>query len=193
MTLTEEQRERMQKNKERALEIRRRKALERGSSCSSRAVEDITSSSGKREIANAHCTFGTGQKRQKLSQESHGAISEMGQDKCSEDTDDGEGGVVLEDFEVDASALITKKEAKEKYCLPEGTLVVCSFEEKDNPHRRGWIPMKLYRRSEIRQRARDRFGGLDGLVAERTRRMEKRYLKDLEITKDVFKNNRNRS
>jgi hypothetical protein len=73
------------------------------------------------------------------------------------------------------------------YCLPEGTLAVCAFSEKANPHHKGWTPMKLFNRSEIRRRARERFGGIEGLIAERQMREDKRFQKDLERTKDVFR------
>merc|ERR1712176_753125 len=95
--------------------------------------------------------------------------------------------VELEEFEINASSFVSKKEAKEMYCLPEGTLAVCSFGEKDNPRNRGWTKMKLYDRSEIRTRARKRYGGMEGLIAERESRIMKRFKKDLEETKDVFK------
>jgi XPA protein C-terminus len=73
------------------------------------------------------------------------------------------------------------------YCLPEGTLAVCSFVEKENPRNKKWAPLKLYNRAEIRRRARERFGGLEGLVKERQRRVEKRFRKDMETAKNVFK------
>ena len=98
-----------------------------------------------------------------------------------------EDGMVLEDFEINASSLLTKKEAMSLYCLPEGTLEVCEFVEKENPLKKGWTPMKLFSRSEIRQRARKRFGGLDGLVEERKKREMKRLQRDLEQTKDLFR------
>jgi hypothetical protein len=47
--------------------------------------------------------------------------------------------------------------------------------------------MKLYRRSEIRERAHKRFGGLDGLVAERNMRRERKFAKDMEAAADIFK------
>lgn len=98
-----------------------------------------------------------------------------------------EDGMILEDFEINASSLLTKKEAMSLYCLPEGTLEVCEFVEKDNPLKKGWTSMKLFSRSEIRQRARKRFGGLDGLIEERKKRELKRLQRDLEQTKDLFK------
>merc|ERR1712194_343652 len=73
---------------------------------------------------------------------------------CKEDAE-------LEEFEVGATEFVSKKEAKEKYCLPDGTLDVCAFKEKDNPHQKKWTPMKLYKRSEVRMRSRERFGGVD--------------------------------
>ena len=47
--------------------------------------------------------------------------------------------------------------------------------------------MKLYSRAEIRRRARERFGGLDGLIAERDRRAEEGFCKDLEKNKNLFR------
>lgn len=93
----------------------------------------------------------------------------------------------LEEFEIAASKFVTQREAKQVYCLPEGTLAVCSYVEKTNPRGKGFKPMKLYDRAEIRRRARERFGGLDGLIAERNRRAEERFRKDLERNKDLFK------
>jgi len=88
---------------------------------------------------------------------------------------------------VGASPLVSKREAMQTYCLPEGTLAVCTFEEKDNPRHKGWAPLKLYKRSEIRRRARARFGGVEGLVEERKKRAEKRFRKDLKTAEDIFK------
>jgi hypothetical protein len=92
----------------------------------------------------------------------------------------------LEDFEVDASPWVNKMEAMKVYCLPEGTLVVCAFEERENPRNKGWTPMKLYHRAEIRRRARERFGGLQGLVEERKKREERKFQKDFDKAKNMF-------
>jgi len=99
---------------------------------------------------------------------------------------DDDDGMVLEDFEINATPLVTKKEAMSVYCLPQGTLDVCEFVEKENPRKKGWTPMKLFSRSEIRRRARNRFGGLEGLVEERKKREMNRLKRDLEETKNVF-------
>lgn len=95
--------------------------------------------------------------------------------------------VQLEDFEVDASSHVTAAEAMKKYCLPQGTLDVCEYIEKDNPRNAKFSKMKLYLRSEIRRRARDRFGGLEGLQEERRKREMKRFQKDFEDVNNVFK------
>lgn len=90
---------------------------------------------------------------------------------------------------------ITKTEAKEVYCLPEGTLAVCAYEEKiptkynkfnKNNNKKKNCVMKLYSKREIEQRSYQRWGGLEGLLKERQRRAQKQLLKDLEDTKDIF-------
>jgi hypothetical protein len=143
--LTEEQLERIRQNRERALEIQKRKR--------ERIFDDQTNNEGK------------GTKKQIV----------------------GEEDLELEDFEINASKFVTRKEAKEVYCLPDGTLDVCCFTEKENPHGRGLKPMKLYERTEIRRRARERIGGLTGLIAERERRRNKKFQNALESTKNLFK------
>ena len=151
--LTEEQKETIRKNRERALEIQMKRKIQRennvGSKVEVSSEEDIVK---KRRIE-------------------------------SEVADSDE----LEEFEVNASKYVTQKEAKQMYCLPDGTLAVCPFVEKENPRGRGFKPMKLYCRVEIRRRARERFGGLAGLITERKRREEKRFHKDLESTKNIFR------
>ena len=92
----------------------------------------------------------------------------------------------LEEFEVGASKYVTKKEAMKTYLLPEGTLAICKFEEKPNPHNKKFQPMKLYDRAEVRRLSRERFGGLQGVIEERKRRQDKRFQKDLDETKDLF-------
>jgi DNA-repair protein complementing XP-A cells len=73
------------------------------------------------------------------------------------------------------------------YCLPIGTLNVCNVEERDNPHNPKWKPMKLYRRSEVRRRAHERYGDMDGLIAERTKRRQRKLHKDMEEAQNIFK------
>jgi hypothetical protein len=155
-SLTDEQRERIQRNRERALEIQRRRKLE--------AQQTSQEEAKRRKV--------TPRKRQ----------SKIDTQDDKEDTD-----VELEEFEKDASAWVTKKEAMKVYCLPEGTLAVCACEEKANPRNKGWTPMKLYNRAEIRRRARERFGGLQGLIDERRAREEKAYERDLLQADKVFK------
>lgn len=146
--MTEEQKERIRKNKERALELRK--------------------------------------KRNQLSSSPAGGTKSPGSEKRQK-REEEEEEVDLEEFEVGASEFVTKTDAMKIYCLPEGTLAVCQFVERENPKRKGWKPMKLYYRSEIRKRARERHGGIAGLVAERKSRAEKRFQKDMEQAKDVFR------
>jgi DNA-repair protein complementing XP-A cells len=157
MVLTEEQKERIRINRERALEIRKRKLEE----------EEKQQKKGKEEDTKAQ------EEEQTKKQNSETAFT----------VDDEE----LEAFEEGASEYVTKQEAMKMYCLPAGTLSVCEVVEKPNPRNGAWNSMKLYRRSEVRRRARQRFGGLEGLIAERGNRAEKRFEKDLERTKDIFR------
>lgn len=168
--LTPEQLERIRKNRERALELQRQRKL-----CRIAPEDEEGRRTGDEHGAGGAAGSGTAPPLKRLKR-----------------TKVEEEDVELEDFEVGASEFVTKKEASTVYCLPEGTLAVCQFVERENPHRKGWTPMKLYVRAEIRRRARERFGGLDGLQHERRRREETRFLRDLEKTKDVFRNTSSR-
>jgi XPA protein C-terminus len=187
MTLTEEQKERIRQNRERALEIQRQR---------------------KKELEKSHVNNDTNspitpQKRQLLDRNHDGGGSSPCKRERSADTKPPtptttttSGGTSqtqdvreaddLEPFEEGASEYVTKAEAKKMYCLPEGTLAVCKVVEKDNPRHKGWSKMKLYYRTELRQRAHKRFDGREGLAAERKRREDERFYKDLQKTKNIF-------
>jgi XPA protein C-terminus len=156
MELTAEQRDRMQRNRERALEIQKKR---REAADAARSLVVVSPEEGEEEIK--------AKRRRKLD-----AIKDE---------------EPLEQFEEGASEYVNKTEAIKMYCLPEGTLAVCEYVEKQNPRHKSWVPMKLYHRSEIRKRARERWGGMEGLIAERRRREEKKFMNDLEKTKDIFK------
>jgi len=93
---------------------------------------------------------------------------------------------VLEDFEIEASTHITKEQAMKMYCLPQSTIEMCSFVVKDNPKCNKFAPMKLYSRQEVRKRARDKYGGIQGLQKEREERQMKRLQRDLQSSQDLF-------
>jgi hypothetical protein len=182
MALTEEQQEKIRKNRERALGIRQKREEERR-----RVVEGSVSSN-----AEPSCSVGGTHLLEKAETSDHKRRKVTGgaDGFVRGDEDGGEKEEVeLEDFEIGASTFVTKREAMQTYCLPDGTLAVCSFVEKENPRQKGWSSMKLYDRAEIRRRARDRHGGIEGLAAERKKRAEKRLRNDLETTKDIFKRN----
>lgn len=155
MELTEEQRERIRVNRERALEIRKRREEERIK------VEELRG--GK-----TGGSLGGGKGKREGVEE--------------EEEDD----IELEEFEKGASQFVTRTQAMKVYCLPDGTLSVCSYVEKSNPQQSTWSAMKLYYRSEIRRRGRERFGGLQGLIEERARREQKRFERDYKCAEDIF-------
>ncbi len=157
------------------MEIRRRKLQE--------AEAKAKAEQAKKEAAGT--TTGT---NTKLGKQSSGGNSNKNEPKKGYKCDEKEHEttVELEDFEIDASPYVTKQEAMKKYCLPAGTLEVCDYIEKDNPRQSKWSKMKLYHRSEIRRRARERWGGLEKLQEERRRRENKRSEKDMEEGYRVF-------
>jgi len=172
MALTEEQRERIRQNRERALRIKKER-MER------LARERLEESNKKRRLNNND----EGEASQgKPSNDTLVSSKKQKLDSAKEEEED----VKLEDFELGASDWITKSEAMKMYCVPQGTLAVCQVEEKPNPRHASWKPMKLYIRSEVRQRARKRFGGLEGLVEERSKRRQKQLERDMAKARSIF-------
>lgn len=202
MALTEEQRKRIEDNRKRALEIKRKRKIEK-----EKNEKDAVTDAG-----NVPCVFEAGgfagseekvetqnkkRREERLTDVATGKNEARGNSnarhilngsttRTNEDSIGNDDESSLEDFEIDAAPHISQTEAQRTYCVPLGTLAVCSFIEKDNPHKRGWSKMKLYDRAEVRRRARKRFGGKGRLVEERERRKKKRFEKDLQEMKDVF-------
>ncbi|KAL7527645.1 hypothetical protein ACHAWF_002259 [Thalassiosira exigua] len=191
MVLTEEQRKRIEENRRRALEIKRKRQQEtEKNTCPFEAGGFVAGGAPATEQSD---------KKRKTNSSDNG---ETGGGTASGKSEDGEKTTTrhphvedashddessLEDFEYDASAYISQTEAMRLYCVPMGTLAVCSYIEKQNPHKSGWSKMKLYLRSEVRRRGRKRFGGKEGLIRERDKRKKKRYERDLLEMKDVFR------
>jgi len=175
MVLTEEQKERIRVNRDRALEIRRTREVERRQL---QAVEDERGSMGgflpggsgivtQTEQTNVVPSTTTDRKPTVKTTTTTGRKKLEGEFKKEEEDSD----IELEEFEKGASEFVSKKQATKMYCLPEGTLSVCQYVEKSNPKQPKWSAMKLFHRSEIRRRSRERFGGLEGLREERERRV----------------------
>lgn len=175
MALTEEQKERIRKNRERALRIKKER-MERLAKEEADKKRKWKEREGETLVeakpGNDTTATVSASKRQK--------VVEAPAKKEEEE-------VELEDFEIGASEWITKSEAMKIYCVPQGTLAVCQVEERPNPHHASWKPMKLYLRSEIRKKARTRFGGLQGLVEERNKRRQKQLDRDMAKARSIFK------
>ena len=202
MTLTEEQLKRMEDSRKRALEIKRKRDYdnvqpERVTAAGHESsVFDaggfIGMSSEKMESPSKRIRLDDGSKETMVGSKKGGVRegakpfpTKTDHDSIEGVNDDNESS--LEDFEQNASPYISQSEAQRLYCIPLGTLAVCSYIEKDNPRKSGWSKMKLYLRSDVRRRARKRFGGMEGLIKEREQRKKKRFGKDLEEMKDVFR------
>ena len=203
MTLTEEQLKRLEESRKRALEIKRKREDEKvqkervTAAGHESSVFDaggfIGMSSEKMESPSKRIRLDDGSKETMVGSKKGGVRegsakpfpTKTDHDSIEGVNDDDESS--LEDFEQNASPYISQSEAQRLYCIPLGTLAVCSYIEKDNPRKIGWSKMKLYLRSDVRRRARKRFGGMEGLIKEREQRKKKRFEKDLEEMKDVFR------
>jgi hypothetical protein len=183
MGLTEEQKEQICRNRERALELRRQRQQQQEEQkqavVSQMVSSSLSSSPNKRKVQEITIDLDA--------EDAAAKEKKMKEMKEKDKAKDVEEKVEVEQFEEGASDYVTKKEAMKMYCLPEGTIAVCSFIERENPRQKGWVPMKLYSRSEIRRRARERFDGMQGLIEERRKREQKRFENDLERTKDIFR------
>jgi hypothetical protein len=184
MALTEEQQERMRTNKERALEIRRRKE-EEAEAKQQQQQEGVADTNNTTQIRSSNNNNNTN--NIKISTNEPKSVIKI---QIKNDKQEPDDNVELEEFEIDASPYVTKNDAMKLYCLPTGTLEVCEFVEKDNPRNQKFSRMKLYDRNEIRRRARERFGGLDGLKEERGNRERKRFERDFEDVNNIFKSER---
>lgn len=207
MSLTEEQKERIKRNRERALEIRRRKLAEQQEKAAAAAEQQRNQKEIQQQSLGAvkhENKDGTVEMEKKIEgnkeENKNPYINMMNQttqnntkynnnnQQKEEQEETEEEEIELEEFEIGASTQITKTEAMKLYCLPIGTLNICSYITKPNPRQSKWKEMKLYNRNEIRRRARERFGGLDGLKEERRRREMKRFERDLDVVDGVFGN-----
>jgi len=187
-TLTDEQKEQIRKNREKALELQKKKKRTQQTLVGNEEKKEWNEGDNMNHNHNNHNT----KKKQKITQQQHTPQQQQQQQRTSSSTEEKaekeKEDDVMEDWEIEASLYVTKKEAQSMYCLPEGTLAVCTCIEKENPRHKGFKPMKLYERKEIRQRAHRRYGGIQGLQQERKQREENRFRKDLERTKNIFRN-----
>ncbi|CAM9465963.1 unnamed protein product [Ectocarpus sp. 12 AP-2014] len=85
---------------------------------------------------------------------------------------------------------VSTKDVKDTYLLPQGTIAVLKFVERDNPHHSSWTKMKLYLRREVVAYSYKRWGSEDGLAAERRRRESLKYDRSLARTQGIFKRSR---
>lgn len=174
--LTPELRERIRKNRERALRIQaeRKRKLEQDEKEKQTKEKNINDELIQREDS------GQQEKRAKKPKfQSEGGVPGRAAEVAEKEED-------CEEWEIGMSEWVSKKEAVTKYCLPEGTLAVCEVSTKENPHHKAWASMKLYRRSELRERAYKRHGGKEGLIQERTQREQKRLAKDMKAADNIF-------
>ncbi|CAN0453858.1 unnamed protein product, partial [Discosporangium mesarthrocarpum] len=78
---------------------------------------------------------------------------------------------------------ITKKEAIGTFLLPEGTIAVLPYIERENPHHASWTKMKLFLKKHVLEYSHKRWGGVEGLERERKRREELKWNRAVARTK----------
>ena len=176
MALTEEQRKRMDENRKRAMEIRKRKEMEKNAAAEGFFAATTSPQPEVQQTKKRKVDGMAKSERDNIREPKGSKEVEIIAEKLDTQDDDESS---LEDFEVNASQYVSQTELQRVYLLPKGTIDVMSFIEKDNPHKRGWNKMKLYSRSDARRRARKRFGGKDGLIAERENRKRKKFENEL--------------
>jgi DNA-repair protein complementing XP-A cells len=177
MALTEEQRKRMEDNRKRAMEIRKRRELEKNAAAEGFFAATTSPQTEGVQQTKKRKVDGLAESERDNNREPTGSKEDENIAEKLDTQDDDESS--LEEFEVNASQYVSQTELQRVYLLPKGTIDVMSFIEKDNPHKRGWNKMKLYSRSDARRRARKRFGGKEGLIAERENRKRKKFENEL--------------
>ncbi|CAM9753888.1 unnamed protein product [Chrysoparadoxa australica] len=87
----------------------------------------------------------------------------------------------------DEYKLISKKQAKEDYLLPDGDINVLKYIEKENPHHQGFSRMKLYLRSQAHYRSMLRWGTEAKLDDEKQRREAQKFARASKKAKGIFR------
>jgi hypothetical protein len=86
----------------------------------------------------------------------------------------------------DDYALLCKSDVQTNFLLPEGTIAVLRYLERRNPKHPGFTSMRMFLKAQVREKAYIRFGGPEGLEAEKTKRNVRKWQTTLLKTKEVF-------
>lgn len=184
MELTEEQRERIRVNRERAFEIQKQRRKEKEEQELQQREQHHQQRQEQQENSYLDQSSDSITKIQ-VDRQNKNEIGNIIKTKQHDENINDE----IEDWEHDVSIYVTKHDAKTIYCLPEGTISCCQIIiEKDNPKNKHFTKCKLYLRSEIRQRSYKRYGGLTGLQQERNKRQQLLHEKHIKQAQDIFNN-----
>jgi hypothetical protein len=193
MELTVEQRERIRMNYERALAIQKQRKIEQQQEEQQPGKEKV--GNDDREIQSNRSDENRLQPQPQQQCDHHDDTDPHDRNiKRKMDDDDGHGKTKdkemrMEDWEYTASLYVSKQEAKTIYCLPEGTISCCHvMKEIENPKNQLFSKVKLYLRSDIRQRAYQRYGGSIGLQQERNKRQQILHEKHIQDASNIFQN-----
>lgn len=82
--------------------------------------------------------------------------------------------------------MISKGDATSTYLVTDDSLTTLKFKTRDNPHHSNWTPMKLYLRKHVLELSMKRFGTMEKLADEKRARETLKYEKSLSKTVDIF-------
>ena len=89
-------------------------------------------------------------------------------------------------LKTDQYELISKGEATSTYLVTDDALTTLKFQTRDNPHHANWTPMKLYLRKHVLELSLKRFGSMEKLAEVKKERESLRYEKSLSKTVDIL-------
>jgi hypothetical protein len=81
---------------------------------------------------------------------------------------------------------LTKNEAVKQYLVTSDAMTTLKFKTRNNPHNANWTPMKLYLRKHVLQLALKRHGTLEKLEEIKAKKETEAYSKSLEKTSDIL-------
>jgi len=83
--------------------------------------------------------------------------------------------------------MISKGEVRSAYLIPEDTIKMMKFVEKNNPHNSHWTPMHLYLRKHAKEFAIKRFGSLAAMEFEKHTREQNKFETDYIKAENVIR------
>ena len=85
--------------------------------------------------------------------------------------------------------LMTQSDVLSEYLITSQTVKSMKYEEKINPKKSGWAPMKLYLRKHARELGIKKWGTLDDIILQRNKKDNELFRKNIKKTSTIFQYN----